>query len=295
MPSCGAGSNEDSRSAGYVAPRKQPQKTLFCIIGNLRGGDLPYESFLENFGDTCDLCLCVGNTHQDSLWRRRARFIWEVDESDPNVWEKIYDSVSTEWRSLSHVKNLWGPYQGLRGSGMIICSFRQKLHEELIKLPTVYDRYVLTRADHYYVSNDLPEVKPGRIYLPEGEEYGGVTDRFSVADREAFLQSLLVIPFIIQNPNLYGNVEKYLDLFYRSSGLGIVKFRRTMYTIGRVDEQTRWRGVTGKKAPHGGGDYFLKYPSEYKLIKNAKLKFPSRLWRKMKKSVLTALSRVNCA
>lgn len=72
----------------------------------------------------------------------------ELDETDPKVWEKTYDGVSREWRNLVHVENLWGPYQGLKGSGMIICSFRHKLHEKLIKLPVVYDRYVLTQADH---------------------------------------------------------------------------------------------------------------------------------------------------
>ena len=245
------------------------QRTLFCIIGNLRGGVLPFESFLKNFGDDCDLCLCVGNSYQDSPWRQRANYIWEIDETDPQVWERIYDGISSAWRHHAHVENLWGPYQGLKGSGMIICAFRQRLHEKLSELPVVYERYVLTRADQYYVSNELPRVKPGRIYIPKGEEYGGVTDRFSVADRETFLRSLQIIPYIIQNPYLFNNVEKYLKAFYKSSGLRIVKSRRTMYTVGRIDEQTRWRAVSDIEAPHGGREYFLKYPSEYALIEKS--------------------------
>lgn len=270
--------------------RPARQKTLFCIIGNLRGGDMPYNSYLENFGDDCDLCLCVGNSYQDSPWRQHAKYIWEIDETDTQVWEMTYDGVSKEWRTHNHLENLWGPYQGLKGSGMIICSFRQKLYENLIKLPMVYDRYILTRADHYYVSNFLPTVKPGSIYIPIGEEYGGVTDRFSVADRETFLRSLLIIPFIIQNPNLFNNVEQYLKAFYRSSCMKIVKYRRNMYTVGRIDEQTRWQTVSQQEAPHGGGEYFLKYPSEFALINKSLL---SRTIKRVKGRAMAMLARLS--
>jgi hypothetical protein len=98
-------------------------RTLFCIIGNLRAGDLPFDSFKTNFSSNVDLLLCVGNTYPESKWRTEAKYIYEVDESNPNVWFDIYDSVSTKWRDFNHIPNIWGPYKGLLGSGMIICSF----------------------------------------------------------------------------------------------------------------------------------------------------------------------------
>jgi hypothetical protein len=261
-------------------------KTLFCIIGNLRGGDLPYQSFVDNFGDTVDLALCVGNTYKESKYRNIAKYIWEIDESNDIIWETIYDSVSTKWRDLNHIENLWGPYKGLAGSGMIICSFRQILYQQLLKIEDIskYDRFVLTRADHVYVNNFLPEVESGKIYLPEGEECGGVTDRFSVAKYPEFMKSLQIIDFIQNNPYLLtnnvvaNNVEKYLKQFYEFTNLDIVKYKRNMFTVARTNEQTRWKGSKERngrqlhnfKRIENNVNYVYKYISEYKLIQSYK-------------------------
>lgn len=248
-------------------------KTLFCIIGNLRGGDLPFQSFVDNFSDKVDLALCVGNTYPESKYRNIAKYLWEVDESNEKIWENIYDSISTKWRNLNHIENLWGPYKGLDGSGMIICSFRQILYENLLKTQDIskYDRFVLTRADHIYTNNFLPEPEHGKIYLPEGEEYGGVTDRFSVTKYTEFMKSLQIIDFIQNNPNVAGNVEGYLKLFYKYLNLDIVKYKRNMFIAARTDEQSRWR-----KSQMAGferidnTEYVYKYISEYKLIQSYK-------------------------
>lgn len=255
-------------------------KTLFCIIGNLRGGDLPYQSFVDTFGDKVDLALCVGNTYKESKYRNIAKYIWEIEESNDIIWETIYDSVSTKWRNLNHTQNLWGPYKELAGSGMIICSFRQILYQQLLKIEDIskYDRFVLTRADHVYVNNFLPEVESGKIYLPEGEEYGGVTDRFSVANYSEFMKSLQIIEFIQNNPYLANNVEQYLKLFYESVSLNIVQYKRNMLTVARTNEQTRWGGskernmsqLSSFKKIDNNIDYVYKYVSEYELIQSYK-------------------------
>lgn len=256
-------------------------KTLFCIIGNLRGGDLPFQSFFDNFGDTVDLALCVGNTYLESKYRSIAKYTWEIDESNEKIWENIYDSVSNKWRHINHTENLWGPYKGLIGSGMIICSFRQILYENLLKIDEIskYDRIVLTRADHVYINNFLPEPESGKIYLPEGEEYGGVTDRFSVAKYPEFMKSLQIIDFIQNNPYLAKNVEGYLKLFYKFIELDIVKYKRNMFTVARINEQTRWKGskernksILSDLEKINNTEYVYKYISEYKLIQSYKYK-----------------------
>lgn len=268
-------------------------KTLFCIIGNLRAGDLCFESFNKNFPNV-DLALCVGNTYPESKWRARAKYIWELDESDPEIWFDIFDRVSTQWRGFKHYPNLWGPYQGLKGSGMIIMAFRQMLYEHLLSLDETYDRYVLTRSDHLYTFGALPSVKPGEIYIPEGEEYGGVTDRFSVAARDEFLKSLQIIEFLQTNyphqpdlqtgdPRWSINVERWLKLFYEQSGLKIIKTPRNMYTVARKDEQTRWKGPSlNIQCPHEG--YYFKYPKEYVLAMEHHRQFKQYLSAKKRTS-----------
>jgi len=246
-------------------------RTLFCIIGNLRGGQAPYDSFKVNFSDKADLALCVGNTHNDTPWEQNAKYICKVDESNPHIWEEIYDSVSTNWRNAEHVINLWGPYKNLPGSGMIICALRQKLYEFISNNNIKYDRYVLTRADHIYTSSYLPEVKQNTVYIPQGEEYGGVTDRYLVADHETFLKSLQIIEYIQNNLNKFGNVEQYLLSYFISCKFDIRVIKRTMYTVQRSNEQTRWH--TGSCMPvelpflnpSNYEQYFSKYASEYDL------------------------------
>jgi hypothetical protein len=235
-------------------------RTLFCIIGNLRAGDLPFDSFKINFSSNVDLLLCVGNTYPESKWRTEAKYIYEVDESDPNIWFDIYDSVSTKWRDFKHTPNIWGPYKGLLGSGMIICSFREMLCRFIKDNDIKYDRYVITRADHVYISDYLPEVKPNTIYIPHGEEYGGLTDRYCVCDHDTLMKSLQIIKYIQESNNQYNNIEKYLMSFYNSLGLNIAKIKRTMYIVSRVNEQTRWRGIVSPSPFEG---YYLKYPTEF--------------------------------
>jgi hypothetical protein len=244
-------------------------KTLFCIIGNLRGGKVPYESYKRYFKNkNIDLLLCIGNTYSDSEWRQEAKYIYEIDESNNNVWENIYDEVSDSWKQENWLpENVWGPYNGRSGSGMIICAFRKKLYDFIIANNLCYDRYVMTRSDHYYISDFLPEVKSNCLYIPQGEDYEGVTDRFLVADHKSFLMSLRnIVDFVISNPQKYTNIEQYLKNYYLSMNLDIHRIKRTMYCIGRADEQTRWRKPKIEYPVPNHPEYYLKYPAEYELI-----------------------------
>jgi hypothetical protein len=245
-------------------------RTLFCIIGNLRGGDLPLESYIKNFSQNTDLLLCVGNTYQESPWRNYSKYLYEIDESNEKIWENIYDEYSESWKKLDLKENVWGPFNGLRGSGMIICGLRKKLYDFLINNNVVYDRYVLSRSDHFYISDFLPDVRSNTVYIPEGEDYGGITDRFLVADHESFLKTLSnIVPFIIDNPMLYNNIEQYLKHYYQKiMNLNIVRINRTMFTIGRIDEQTRWRKPKINFPLPINKDYYIKYPEEYAKAKS---------------------------
>jgi hypothetical protein len=239
-------------------------KTLYCIIGNLRGGDLPVESFIEHLkDDETDVALYVGDTYPESKWRDIAKYIWETDETK-NWWEDEYDKKINDWRDWHHKTNIFGPY-GVAGSGMIICAYREKL---LKKIETIkkYDRYVLARSDQVYVTNELPTVLKNEIYIPSGCAYCGVTDRFSVADYDSFCKSLNVLDTLKKIGETYpDNVERLLKKHYENQNLDIVSTKRYMYSVARLDEQTRWKGVDDK-CPKVNGEYYAKYPGEYQII-----------------------------
>lgn len=106
----------------------------------------------------------------------------------------------------------------------------------------------------------MPEIKPNTVYIPNGEEYGGVTDRYCVCDHDTLMKSLQIIKYIQESNNQYNNVERYLMSFYNSLNIEICKIKRTMYTVARAGEQTRWK-FPEIPSPHEG--YYLKYPSEF--------------------------------
>jgi len=66
-----------------------------------------------------------------------------------------------------------------------------------------YDRFVITRADHYYLCphqfTDL-DISNGTVWTPEGEDYEGITDRYVLVSKEHVLQVLDVLPSFLSKP-----------------------------------------------------------------------------------------------
>ena len=251
-------------------------KTLYCIIGNLRAGQAPVDSFKKHvLNENTDVALYVGDDYHNSQWRDISKYTWETNEST-NWWEQVYDDKLPGWRDWDLKGNIYGPYQkknGRSGSGMIICGYRELLHKKLLSIPR-YDRYVLSRSDIMFTNNILPEALPNTIYVPEGEGYGGVTDRFIVGDRDSFLKSLLVLDTLkamkSQHPN---NVERLLLEHFQKNGLKVNEMPRFTLSIGRIDEQTRWMAPSQEYPISEYEGYFAKYPNEYVLaMKNIKQK-----------------------
>lgn len=249
-------------------------KTLYCIIGNLRSGHAPIDSFKENIhNQDTDVALYVGDDYRDSQWRDIAKYTWETDEST-NWWEQIYDEKLPGWRSWDLKRNIYGPYQQhitpsgkiRSGSGMIICAYRELLREKILNIPK-YERYILSRSDIMFTDNNLPEVQPNTIYVPKGEEYDGVSDRFIIGDYESFLTSLSVLDTLKSMKSEHpGNVEQLLLKHFEKNRLTINKMTRFTLSIGRLDEQTRWRAPTASLPIPKYEGYYAKYPEEYKLI-----------------------------
>lgn len=136
-----------------------------------------------------------------------------------------------------------------------------------------YDVFVLTRSDHHY-AYDHPkfeyntELDFNRIWVPLGEDYGGLTDRHCVIHKSQVSKYLNLVPFVIrlchehpQATRSY-NIEQFVRCLLLFNGMyeGVKRFDRIMYTVKTEEDMTTW-SVGIFKDPQS--DVLIKYPSEF--------------------------------
>jgi hypothetical protein len=136
-----------------------------------------------------------------------------------------------------------------------------------------YDRFVITRADHFYqCPHDLSVLDPRFLWVPFGQDFGGITDRhYLVVPSQHVLAALNVLPGLFQDPTVYAeslnstlyNPKQLLKDRWKQEGLWsqVQRFPRMMFTCGNptYDDTTRWK-VTGELVAEG---VRKKYRKEY--------------------------------
>jgi len=269
-------------------------KTLVIIIGNLRGGEKAWSSLYENYLDpsNADLALMIGKPragYTNSSITKRAKYYWEVDEYDD--WADAIDLIDGPgWRTsfLAPIReakekepwdeignkmgghNVLGGIKGILGSGAIIFMFRWFLSQKLMEFNLVekYDRFVITRADHYYsCPYDVRQLDATKVWSPLGEGYKGITDRHLIVSARHVLTALDILPHMISNFNDYAdcllapcNPELVIARRFEVGGLEIDHFPRTFFTCAAEgDTPSRWL-QPGKLLEEG---VLQKYPHEY--------------------------------
>jgi hypothetical protein len=134
--------------------------------------------------------------------------------------DDLFDTNETDrynWRAVAkHSEN--GPFGGTIedpvSSGAIQGISRWHLAETLKKLDLLerYDRFIVTRTDQYHACVlPLDALDDTKIWVPTGEDWGGICDRFFVAGKDYILQALNTHPPVILHPEQYysfsGNIE----------------------------------------------------------------------------------------
>jgi hypothetical protein len=136
-----------------------------------------------------------------------------------------------------------------------------------------YDRFVITRSDFIY---QLPHPKlelldARHIWVPDGQQHGGVCDRHAVLSPMHLEKYLNVVGGFFQKSNEYyaeiqkeenWNMEKILKMHLEKEGVinKVAAFPYVMYAVREITGTTRWSfGDYSEK--HG---YCIKYPEEYK-------------------------------
>ena len=261
-------------------------RTLLVILGSLRGGELAWSTLYDNVLDPnqADLALMIGRVPTDrkaSSMYQRAKYVWEFDEYDN--WADAMDLINgSEWRGslakfLPSKSHLLGgmelPNTTSVGSGAIIFMIRWFLSNEIRRngLTSRYDRFVLTRADHYYLCvHNLSLLSQNDLWIPDGEDYGGITDRHLVVSSRDVLNALDILPGLLKNPGLYEqcfsekhcNAETLIKKRWEAMGLvsKVRRFPRMMFTCATEGDTTRWKKMSTEIVPEG---VHLKYKSEY--------------------------------
>jgi hypothetical protein len=137
-----------------------------------------------------------------------------------------------------------------------------------------YDRFVLTRSDHFYkCEHDLSLLDPQYIWVPAGEDYGGITDRHMVCHRTHMLPSMDMYPHFLSHPEKYlfgsrtmkENAERMIRLRWIEKGLyphQVRRFPRVMYTAATKADTSRWSKVLPWQKLNADG-LLTKYPLAY--------------------------------
>ena len=270
-------------------------RTLVVVLGNVRGGTPAWKSMIRELLDPnmADLALLVGegdptNPPEHTLLHDRAKYIWTVPEYDDwaDAMEDIPDKP-LDWRPrLFGMTNatrrgniLLGAAQNISGSGALVFMFRFYLSQKLVEhnLLSVYNRFVVTRSDHYYLCvHDLSILSNDYIWVPEGSDHYGICDRHFIASNETVLSALDILPPLVRHPEAYReqvetypyNTERFLRLRWEQEGLGplLQRFNRTLFLVASSKDNTRWK-PKGKYIKHL--DVYLKYSQEYRLSSKA--------------------------
>jgi hypothetical protein len=267
-----------------VMPWRSNNHTLVVLIGDLRCGEKAWSSLYENVLDylQADLALFTQPApqveYQDASLVHRAMHVEMLPEYAD--WAEALDLISgAGWRervaaagysSTSHPMLLGGA-EKYTASGAIVNMYKWVAANRIRQLwQGQYDRFVVTRTDQFYhCPLNVPDMDPSFIWVPEGEDYSGITDRFFIASADKVIPALDILTPFLKDPGMYfsslppeTNPEYYMKNMWTYDGLWphhVRRFPRVMFTCIADVDRTRW-GTMHNLVNEG---VHLKYPTEY--------------------------------
>ena len=280
-----ASSSVDESQLNDGVGSSRTNKTLVVVIGSLRGGELAWRSMYAHLLDlnSADLAITISNDALNATTAslvRRARYVWTHEEYED--WGDALDQMGGNgtWRSIASKNNatiqgngfLGGTRESPRGSGAIIFYFRWFIskHIRRLQLHESYDRFVITRSDHYYgCAHDLSALDPRWVWIPEGKSWRGYTDRHVVASKRDLFKVLNILPPLVRHPERYehfiGSPESFIKLRWTQQSLQVRRFPRMMFTCAAPGDGTRWKPMSPEVVAEG---VHLKYRDEYDQTKH---------------------------
>lgn len=242
-------------------------KTLVILLGNARGGEETWNSMYKHLLEplNADLALLFGKTDNKSVsLYSKAKYVWELEEYKD--WKDYYvENCKGLWYEVFNrypCSGLGGGIESLHGSGGITFAFRHFLKNNFKHIGELYDQIILTRSDFYYI-DDHPVLPNDTLYIVEGEDWGGVTDRHHVFPVSLWDKILGIVEHIEEDKlrNCNANPEQALKQLFNYHQIEYKRFKRTQFTVAVKEDPTRWCRAS-KKMP-GSDTILLKYVKEY--------------------------------
>ena len=264
---------------------------MVVLLCETRSWELTADEFHLNLLNplNADLALCVGDSEREvsNPFYDSAKYIWRFPE--PQDWGDAYEVAAgnRDWERLLTIdKHFFGgienaAFQNL-GSGAIIMFFRYllglRLNEE--NLLDEYDWVIITRSDFRWptVHPPLECLSEKQIYVFDGEQWGGVSDRYIAIPRRWLRKYIEIVDPIFTDPvNLTKRIKSFLDddtadfdyfnpekfLAFRMKELNIWNNIRWLpyipFAVRLHGGHTRWS--EGQLDENLG--YFIKYLGEY--------------------------------
>lgn len=238
--------------------KKNKEKTLVILIGTPRGNEIVWSSMYKHLLNPYNADLAVCFEHQEdksSSLYSTAKYVWEVPKYDD--WEQYYieNEIPGSWRGFfdwaakdpncAGVSGI-GKTKG-KGSGAILIAFRHYLLKNHIDTINQYDRIILTRSDYFYCF-DHPILDNEYYWVPKGENYGGIIDRFQQFPSKYANQALGIINYVgseecwdtFINHVVLVNVERLIAAYFYSIGFtnNVKTFERSSVLVATESDDT---------------------------------------------------------
>jgi hypothetical protein len=275
-------------------------KTLIVILSETRAHELTFGNIKENLINQldADLCICIGiknNYDYENGFFKLAKYKFLYDEpydyssafdyanniilEENNINKKDFYLNNLHWRKFLEIKDqfLGGIKDDINehpGSAGILIFFRWFLLYNLIKnnLINEYDRFIITRSDYLYLSPhpNLDILDNNYIWIPNGEHYGGVTDRHVVISNKYIVKYLNILNSLVLKSNNYydklknynnWNLERIIKFHLEQEEIfnKVRFFPYIMFAIRPLNGTTRWStGEFNEKL-----NCYIKYYTEY--------------------------------
>ena len=273
-------------------------RLLVCLLGSLRGSEQTWSTLIDRVlrPNAADLVLMLGvadgTTRRRTLLHKVAIRAWQIRDRSDESWGAYLDAIAwstgapnaTAWRhDLGRIRvgsDSWmsplflGPW---RWSATINLILRWELKQRLLAdraLLDGYERFMITRSDQFfYCPPALGLLSGSLLWVPEGEDYGGLCDRLLLCSRVHVLEALSIIDGFVVTPSHYPahlNPERFFRLRLEHMQLWplVRRFRRVMLTVTARGDATRTRRPA--MAPlTANSSLSAKYPRELALARAA--------------------------
>lgn len=250
--------------------KKKKENTLIILIGTPRGNEMIWKSMYDHLMTpyNADLALCFEyQEDKSSSLYNIAKYVWEVPKYDdweqyyvdnqiPGTWKEFFEWAARD-PNCAGVSGI-GASKG-NGSGAILLAFRHYLLKNHIDTIEKYDRIILTRSDYFYCF-DHPILDNEHYWIPEGETYGGIIDRFQQFPSKYANEALSVINYIgsqecwdtFVTKMALVNIERVIANHFHMIGFidKVKTFKRSNFlAISENDDST---GISGQFYYRGG-------------------------------------------